>query len=95
MKKFFHHSYVIFETNMNLNIDPIYFPHLLFSPVLFFCFSGGRNTPGLEQGFSDWIFGEVSGSLCITQYLIQSFNLILFWFVWGDYQSLSLSFKRF
>ena len=95
MKKFFHHSYVIFETNMNLNIDPIYFPHLLFSPVLFFCLSGGRNTPGLEQGFSDWIFGEVSGNLCITQYLIQSFNLILFWFVWGDYQSLSLSFKRF
>ena len=94
-KKFFHHSYVIFETNMTLNIDPIYFPHLPFSPVLILLLFRREKYPGLEQVFPDQIFGEISGSLCITQYLMQSFNLILFWFVWGGYQSLSLSFKRF
>lgn len=52
-KKFFHHSYIIFETNMTLNIDPIYFPHLLFSPVLILLLFRREKYPGLEQGFPD------------------------------------------
>lgn len=81
---------------MSLNVDPIYFPHLPIPPVLILLLFRKEEHPRsraefLRPGFWRSLRESVYHPILYTKFL----NLILFWFVWGDCQSICFNFKRF